>query len=286
METMILRILFISRACFYLFLAVFAVTPDFQGLHAYSSNLLKNKETEKVNYYYSRHLEKLRKSVKPRFVNVIDTRVFSNEHNIVNSGILFTYKNYQAREVLFISSIDRYQPHKMIRNEKGVWYYILPRREFDEKIPSREILYKFVVDGLYIRDTTHENVEDDFAGDAISKFVFTDDMYKPLEGVLVLENDTPVNKKVIFRFYSPKSKFVSLIGSFNNWNSEMDMMKRNENGYFELEKSLPPGQYTYLFRADGKTILDKRSPELKYHPVYSTVGFFKITEGEEISHHK
>jgi hypothetical protein len=164
----------------------------------------------------------------------------------------------------------------MIRNEKGVWYYVLPRKEFDEKIPGREILYKFVVDGLFIPDPTHDNSEDDNAGGIISKFVFTNDMFKPHEGALVLDADTSNNKKVLFRFYAPRARFVSLVGSFNNWDSEIDTMQKNEAGYFEIEKSLPAGEYTYLLRVDGKTIVDQKSAELKYHPIFAKVGYFKV----------
>jgi len=245
-------------------------------LYGYSSDLLKNNEGEKVNYYYSRHLEKLRKSVKPRFIHIIDTRGIRDGGGVLNSGVLFTYKNYQAKDVSFVCSIDRFQKHKMIRNEKGVWYYILPREEFDEKIPQREILYKFVVDGLFVQDATHDNYEDDNVGGMISKFVFTNDMFKPHEGVLALGADTQNNTKVLFRIYAPRAKFVSLVGSFNNWDSEIDVMQKNEAGYFELEKSLPPGEYTYLLKVDGKTQVDQNSKELKYHPIFSKVGFFKV----------
>ncbi|MDH4262136.1 MAG: hypothetical protein OEV78_03720 [Spirochaetia bacterium] len=259
-----------------LFLLFPAITGDVYSIYGYSSDLLKKNEGEKVNYYYARHLEKLRKSVKPRFIHIIDTKKFANEHTVLGSGVLFTFKSFQARDVSFVSNVDRFEKHKMTRNEKGVWYYILPRKEFDEKIPKREILYKFVVDGLFVQDSTHDNYEDDNAGGIISKFTFTEDMFKPQEGVLVLENDTSSNKKVIFRLYAPKAKFVSLIGSFNNWDSEIDIMQKSESGYFQIEKSLPAGEYTYLLRIDGKTVVDKKSTELKYHPVFEKVGFFKV----------
>lgn len=270
------RILFNFMQCRNLFYAILVCLTGYQSVFGYSSDLLKNNEAEKVNYYYARHLEKLRKSVKPRFIHVIDTKNFTKDHGVLASGVLFTYKNFQARDVSFISNMDRFQTHKMVRNEKGVWYYILPGTEFDEKIPSREILYKFVVDGLYVQDTTHDNYEDDNAGGVISRFVFTNDMFKPHEGVLVLDSDTASNKKVLFRFYAPKSRFVSLVGSFNSWDSETDVMQKKEGGYFEIVKSLPAGQYTYLLRVDGKTIVDTKSTELKYHPVFEKVGYFEV----------
>ena len=249
---------------------------EFSIIFSYTSDMLKSNEGEKVNYYYARHIEKLRKSIKPRFIHVIDSRGFSDKHSILQSGVLFTYKNYQAKDVKFLSNVDRYQKHKMMRNEKGVWYYILPQKEFDEKKPDREILYKFVVDGLFVHDTTHENYDDDNAGGYLSRFVFTNDMFKPHEGVLVLKSDTPNNKKVVFRVYAPDAKFISLMGSFNNWDSEIDVMQKTEDGFFEIEKSLSVGEYTYLLRVDGVTMVDQKSAELKYHPVFSKVGYFKV----------
>jgi hypothetical protein len=244
--------------------------------YPYSSDQIKKKEIEKVNYYYAKHLEKLRKSVKPRYIHLVDTRNYVKYNKIQKSGILFTIKNYQAKKVEFISSLDRFQPHSMVRNEKGVWFYVLPIEQYNEKLASREFLYKFVVDGLYMPDSTHSNYDDDGAGGLISKFAITDEMSNAREGIIVLGNDTPSGKNVLFRYYAPLSKFVSVIGSFNNWDSEIDIMKKNSEGYFELKKNLPPGKYTYLLRVDGQGVVDKNSPELKYHPVFEKVGFFTV----------
>jgi len=273
---MMRRIFLIAGYCQYFFYAATALVVVDNPVSAYSSEVLKKSDSEKNNYYYAKNLEKLRKSVKPRFIRLLDSRNFTRNHTVVDSGVLFTYKNYQAKNVDFVCNLDRYQKHSMIRNEKGVWYYILPVDEYEEKTPEREILYKFVTDGLYIYDSTHENFEDDNSGGLLSKFTLTSDMMKAKEGVTVLGWETPNTKKVLFRLYAPHSRYVSLIGSFNNWDSETDTMKRTSDGYYEIIKSLIPGEYAYLFRIDGKDVVDVKSQELKYHPVFEKVGYFRI----------
>jgi len=256
------------------FLLLVNIVPE--GLFAYDSSMLKGGEELEINVYYSRHLEKLRKSVKPRYIHLIDTRSYMNTGNLLQSGILFTYKNYQARNVYFISSKDHFRKHRMLRNEKGVWYYIMPREEYVESQPDTAIEYKFVVDGLYVADQTHQNYRDDRAGGIISLFYLTGDMLKPKEGVLFLEPDTRENRKVLFRLYAPNASFVSLVGSFNNWDSEMDPMKRTRDGYFEVIKSLPSGEYTYMYKIDGVNQVDQQSHELKFHSVFGKVGYFLV----------
>lgn len=265
-----------SIGCQYLFFSLFMVLMLHQPLFGYSSAVLKKGRPEKINFYYAKNLEKLKRSIKPRFIHLIDTRNYARHHNLMSSGVLFTIKNYQAREIDFVSNIDRFQKHKMIRNEKGVWYYLLPINEYKEKSPNRTIYYKFVVDGLFVQDSTHDNQEDDNAGGSISKFSLTGEMFKPQEGVIVLNSVTPNSKKVVFRIYAPNARYITLLGSFNNWDSEIDSMKKRSDGYFEIEKDLTAGEYTYLFRIDGELILDKNCSELRYHPVFKKVDYFKV----------
>ena len=164
----------------------------------------------------------------------------------------------------------------MIRNDRGVWYYILPRSEYEDKRPESTLRYKFVVDGLYVYDKTHDNFEDDSAGGLISLYYLNFERMKPREGVLILAEDTQDNIKVMFRLYAPNARYVSLIGSFNNWDSGLDRMNRVENGFFEIVKSLPKGRYIYLYRVDENIQVDKNSPELKSHQVFGRVGYFQV----------
>ena len=176
--------------------------------------------------YFNKHLKYLRRSVKPRFIHLLDTENYKTSSTMHKSGVLFTYKNYHAKEVYFISSMDRYRKHPMRRNERGVWYYILPRPENNTDIVGKEIRYKFVVDGLFVHDSTHNQYEDDNAGGFISLYYLNKEYVKAREGVMVLNRDTHDNKKVVFRLSAPHAQYVSLIGSFNNWDSSVDRITK------------------------------------------------------------
>jgi glycosidase len=57
-----------------------------------------------------------------------------------------------------------------------------------------------------------------------------------------------------------KYKFISLFGSFNNWNrQELPMSDNNNNGDYDITIPLESGRYEYKFYADGKEILDPQN---------------------------
>ena len=69
-----------------------------------------------------------------------------------------------------------------------------------------------------------------------------------------------VEDGVIFRFYSPSAKKVSIAGDFNGWDKNKDFMipDKNNPGYFTLKLSLKEGEYAYKFVIDSKKwVVDK-----------------------------
>src|SRR6476659_5535749 len=50
-------------------------------------------------------------------------------------------------------------------------------------------------------------------------------------------------------------KSVHLIGDFNNWDSQADPLRVDENGLWWVEKQLGPGVYAYQFLIDGETVI-------------------------------
>jgi cyclomaltodextrinase / maltogenic alpha-amylase / neopullulanase len=64
-----------------------------------------------------------------------------------------------------------------------------------------------------------------------------------------------INKKAVTFTYSGKAKVVKTKGEFNAWNAAASEFK-NEGGVFSLSLLLNPGNYQYLFVADGKEIRD------------------------------
>ena len=57
--------------------------------------------------------------------------------------------------------------------------------------------------------------------------------------------------KVKFEFSAPAAKEVSLAGDFNQWNPQVNPMKKDKKGVWKATLSLEPGRYEYRFIVDG-----------------------------------
>uniref|UniRef100_A0A7C4Y538 AMP-activated protein kinase glycogen-binding domain-containing protein n=1 Tax=candidate division WOR-3 bacterium TaxID=2052148 RepID=A0A7C4Y538_UNCW3 len=83
---------------------------------------------------------------------------------------------------------------------------------------------------------------------------------------------------VIFRFYAPSAKYVTLAGDFNGWGGtstgrydpSIDRMRddgmegdeKANDGVWTIVKKLPPGVYQYKFVVDGLNwYIDPGNPE-------------------------
>ena len=64
----------------------------------------------------------------------------------------------------------------------------------------------------------------------------------------------PVRARVTYT--DPLASSVFLAGSFNDWNAEAAALTQVTPGNWQLELSLPPGRYEYLFVVDGKWVPD------------------------------
>jgi len=60
-----------------------------------------------------------------------------------------------------------------------------------------------------------------------------------------------IQPNIKFEFSSPEAKEVSLVGNFNQWNSQANPMKKDKKGIWKVALALEPGRYEYRFIADG-----------------------------------
>lgn len=72
-----------------------------------------------------------------------------------------------------------------------------------------------------------------------------------------------VDGGVIFRFFDPKAKRVTVVGDFNNWSMRADpMVDKNGDGEWTLFYSLAPGKYEYKFVIDANNwVPDPKNPD-------------------------
>ena len=76
---------------------------------------------------------------------------------------------------------------------------------------------------------------------------------------------------VTFRFRSPSARTVQVAGDFNNWGAGdaatgevlVGLMRRGEEGVWELSLRLPSGRYRYLFLVNEVAyVLDPANPRI------------------------
>lgn len=68
-----------------------------------------------------------------------------------------------------------------------------------------------------------------------------------------------IGNPTIFSLENSSAQKVYLAGSFNNWNSQELLMKKNGNNWV-YEQFLPAGNYEYKFIVDGRWIIDPKNP--------------------------
>lgn len=64
---------------------------------------------------------------------------------------------------------------------------------------------------------------------------------------------------VSFICSAPEAESVSVIGDFNEWNPESNLMKRHSDGSWQSSFSVPSGHHRYQFLIDGVPHLDPQA---------------------------
>ncbi len=65
-------------------------------------------------------------------------------------------------------------------------------------------------------------------------------------------------KPTEFKLYAPGAKKVVISGSFNKWNTEKLLAKKDSKGSWSAKAALKPGRYEYKFIVDGNWVNDPR----------------------------
>lgn len=158
----------------------------------------------------------------------------------LKDGVLFTYKDEKAEKVTIAGSFNNWDAEKqtLIKNKNGVWYIVLP-------LPKGKIEYKFVIDGAqWVKDPDNKNTAPDPYGGENSVFEVKKEY--DLGGVKILKTG-----EVLFKYYAPQARSVYLAGSFNNWSTDADPLKKEKSGFWVIKKKLSPGTHQYKYVVDG-----------------------------------
>lgn len=114
--------------------------------------------------------------------------------------------------------------------------------EIELKLAPGKYLYKFIVDGNWIKDPGNALYEDDGWGGKNSA-IYRYNYKFELEGF-------------------GKAKKVYVTGSFNNWNRRQLSMTKTANGWI-LPIYLKEGTYSYKFIVDGEWLTDPDNPVVR-----------------------
>ncbi len=172
-------------------------------------------------------------------------------------GIVFTYKNMDARSVSVAGSFNGWNKtqHEMHMNDNGIWSIRIP-------IPKGTYNYKFFVDNLWISDPMNKNTGYDELGQLVSTIKVTDDFIDGKKKPHAIER-IPYK----FKYYNPRlpSRLnIAVIGTFNNWDDTMHIMTdKDQDKTWEVIAYLEPGNYYYRFKIRNETFADPYNPKQK-----------------------
>lgn len=221
-------------------------------------------EDKELRMEYYNSLRFLKKASAPEQLLMIMTDVSGSKSAV--RGTLFTYQNRSAKSVKITGNFSEWHPEKMERSRDGIWYYFLGKSDI-----KNDIKYKFMADGIWISDPKNPDREDDGTGSYLS----IADKPAEYEGTQVSYRLKDKNR-VEFRVYSPKASFVSVVGDFNRWNPENDLLKKGKDGIWRIKKRLSPGSYRYKFVIDGEWTNDIYNSMSASDDTGSTCSMIKI----------
>ena len=193
----------------------------------------------KTEYYDS--LFSLQNAGPPREVEMLRIDRASRNRIYLQKGILFTYKNRDARDSSIAGDFSGWNLTGMERSKNGVWYYFLGEYKND-----KTVRYKFIVDGIWMADPANPDRADDGTGSYVSTVLPVQSGEGRYVSFRILKKNY-----IEFRIYRPKAKFISVIGDFNHWNPENDLLKKGDDGIWRLRKRIPTGMYRYRYIIDG-----------------------------------
>ena len=163
----------------------------------------------------------------------------------IKRGVLFTYSSRGAKKASIAGDFSGWKAVPMTKGKKGVWYYFLAESASDS------IRYKFIIDGIWMADPSNLDRDDDGSG----SFLSIARGFRSDESRYISYRILP-DRSIEFRRWDDRARFVSIVGDFNNWNPENDILSRDSSNIWRVKKRLPKGTYRYKFIVDGQWLPD------------------------------
>ena len=72
--------------------------------------------------------------------------------------------------------------------------------------------------------------------------------------------------RIMFTLFAPRKGRVALVGNFNGWNADANLLTQVSDGLWSIEKHLDPGAHYYQYLIDGTKICDPYAREVLWPP--------------------
>jgi 1,4-alpha-glucan branching enzyme len=185
----------------------------------------------------------------PRLENIFGPQITAE-------GVAFRYYLPGASDVRIAGGWATWETNTVLSPGRTAGYFETTLPLFQKK----KYRYKLIVDGIWQRDFANPKRELTVHGDEISWFEIRQDIPKHPASPQKI-------KPEYWRFYykDPQAKFVSLVGSFNNFSPYEAMMTRDTAGTWVVEVQVLPGEQYYCFVVDGKWKIDPERREKAFN---------------------
>ena len=209
----------------------------------------------------------------PRLRTYLHTLQNGDVPRVIENHLVLTYvSGIPVRYVAAAFAHENFgELHLYRKNQNGVFVLAYPIEGL-----VRELQYRIVVDGLWMRDPLNPQVSQDSRGIPLSRKELPQQPQRLL--------DTPIaNPDGTFSFlYSgDPDRDVRIAGDFNRWSPFSHPLREYAPGEYEIRLRLYAGEHRYRFIVDGREMFDQRNPRIAYDQYGRRISVVTVLPAEE-----
>ncbi len=97
----------------------------------------------------------------------------------------------------------------------------------------------------------------------------------------------PAKEAILFEYFDPSAKIVTVAGDFNQWSPTARPLKRDAGGLWKVKVRLGPGSYQYKFVVNGERWEEdplNLHRTLNAHGSFNSIRNVGASPGESVGH--
>ncbi len=177
-----------------------------------------------------------------------------------NETVLFTYvSDPTPRYVAAAFAHENYSTiHLFSKNANEVFILTYPIPPTNV-LPSDQLTYRLVVDGLWQPDPQNSQTVRTPAGLRLSQFALERPEAPAMWGAVVRGRTVTFRLRITDLGLREEARSVYVVGSFNNYDPYFDPMEEVGDGIYERTVRVPRGEHFYYYVVDGAAYRDPQS---------------------------